>query len=151
MPHMTMRKQGILARIDAVSIQCPDCGSLCENESGSTLIEEGDTLVTCSSCRGQYTVPASAFQVQARKARTITSFDAAVEEARAKMSGARRHTPYAVVSFTGTRGTRFRVYPLHLASQSALRDCQAGEATRIEAKVQAPDGSVYPIEYPQEA
>jgi predicted RNA-binding Zn-ribbon protein involved in translation (DUF1610 family) len=62
--RFTTKKQGIVTRIEAVVIQCPDCGSVCENQRGSTMIENGDEIVTCTSCQRDYTVPSSAFKVR---------------------------------------------------------------------------------------
>jgi hypothetical protein len=59
-------KNGIVARIIGVIIECPECGGSCINGQGSFAIEEGDNRVTCETCGKEYTVPLYAFQVRKR-------------------------------------------------------------------------------------
>jgi hypothetical protein len=57
-------KQALVFRIEAIAVACSDCGGTCENAQGSTMIEDGDNIVSCLSCGGRYAVPASAFKVK---------------------------------------------------------------------------------------
>lgn len=70
MEQRAERKQGIVTSIQVVTVQCPDCGGVCENEGGSTMIEDGDRVVTCTDCRGQYIVPATAFKLRSSTRRS---------------------------------------------------------------------------------
>ncbi len=59
-------KNGIVASIIGVIIECPDCGGNCINAQGSFAIEAGDNIVTCENCGKEYAVPSYAFQVRKR-------------------------------------------------------------------------------------
>lgn len=62
-------KQGIVSRIVAISVTCPECGGSCENEQGSFAIEEGDRTVTCETCGKACAIPSHAFQARQRASR----------------------------------------------------------------------------------
>jgi hypothetical protein len=67
MQQVIARKQGIVTQIMVITIQCPDCKGVCQNESGSTMIEPENEVVTCLNCHGKYAVPARAFQIRGER------------------------------------------------------------------------------------
>lgn len=58
-------KQALVFRIEAIAVECSACGSVCENQNGSQMIEASDTIVSCPSCGERYVVPAAAFNAKA--------------------------------------------------------------------------------------
>jgi uncharacterized Zn finger protein len=59
---MAKRARKPIVSVQVINIGCPDCGSICENESGSSMIEETDAVVTCTGCGEVYKVPTTAFK-----------------------------------------------------------------------------------------
>lgn len=60
-------RQGRVTSIDAVTIVCPECGGMCENELGSTMIDISNSVLTCMDCGTECSIPASAFKVRVRR------------------------------------------------------------------------------------
>jgi hypothetical protein len=54
------RVHGPTIHVQVINMTCA-CGSACENESGSTMIERTDLIVVCSRCRERYSVSTSVF------------------------------------------------------------------------------------------
>lgn len=56
----TTPKRKLMITAQVINIVCA-CGGSCENENGSTMIDETDTTVICPDCGETYNVPSKAF------------------------------------------------------------------------------------------
>jgi hypothetical protein len=54
------RRKSLAIGVHVISVTCP-CGGMCENERGSTMIEEGE-IVWCLDCKQRYEITPNAFK-----------------------------------------------------------------------------------------